>query len=457
MIHRRDHGKRGDAMTVRLRSTVPGIEWPSLPDPRTAMLLALQWQLDDSEWWTPDELAAAQAAQRAAVLAHAATTVPFYDGLDPHDWSRVPILTRDALIAAGPRMLSRAYPATHGAAEEIMTSRSTGEPVRVRRTAVTSVFWDALTLRDHFWHLRDLGAHHAAIRYTGDDARPPDGLRTRGWGPATAAFAPDAPMSVLSVQSTTDEQIAWLAREAPRYLLMYPSVLDGILRRLEATGARLPSIEEVRTISEVLAPETRARCRDVLGAPIIDTYSAEEVGQIALQCPQHERYHVMAERLFVEILDDAGAPCPPGAIGRVVITDLHNFATPLLRYEIGDYAEVGAPCPCGRGLPVLARIVGRRRNLLTYPDGRTVWPVFTVAVRRAARFRECQLVQPRVGGLCLRIVADPTAPLDASARAALTDVLRSALGHPFDVEIEAVDALSRSPAGKLEEFVSLVR
>jgi phenylacetate-CoA ligase len=457
MIHARDHGKRADGMTARLRSTVPGIEWPSLPDPRTAMLLALQWQLDESEWWLPDELAAVQAAQRAAVLAHAATTVPFYEGLDPLDWSRVPILTRDALIAAGPRLLSRAYPATHGPAEEIMTSRSTGEPVRVRGTAVTSLFWDALTLRDHLWHVRDLDAHQATIRYTGDDARPPDGLFTRGWGPATAAFAPDAPMSVLSVQSSTDEQIAWLARVAPRYLLVYPSVLDGILRRLEATGARLPSIEEVRTISEVLAPETRARCRDVLGAPIIDTYSAQEVGYIALQCPQHEHYHVMAERLFVEVLDDAGAPCPPGAIGRVVITDLHNFATPLLRYEIGDYAEVGGPCPCGRGLPVLTRILGRRRNLLTYPDGRTVWPVFTIAVRRAARFRECQLVQPSVDALCLRIVPDAASPLDAVAQASLVHALRTALGHPFDVQIEVVESLSRSPVGKLEEFVSLIR
>ena len=57
----------------------------------------------------------------------------------------------------------------------------------------------------------------------------------------------------------------------------------------------------------------------------------------------------MAENLIVEIVDDKGAPCASGEIGRVIVTDLHNFATPLMRYDIGDYAEVAAPCLCGGG------------------------------------------------------------------------------------------------------------
>ena len=56
----------------------------------------------------------------------------------------------------------------------------------------------------------------------------------------------------------------------------------------------------------------------------------------------------------------------------MVITDLHNFAMPLIRYEIGDYAEAGDLCPCGRGLPVITRIVGRVHNMLTLPSGEQV-------------------------------------------------------------------------------------
>ena len=446
------------------RTSLPGIEWPAVPDAAGATALALAWQLEQTQWWPAERLRAHQLAQLRVLLAHAAATTAHYAGLDaaaaadddPARFARLPLLTRQAAIDAGPRLLSRRYPAHHGDAPETTTSRSTGEPVRVRVPGIINAFWHAVTLRDHAWHRRDLTAHLAAIRHTGGEAAPPDGARAAGWGPATAAIAPDAPLSVLSVASTTEEQIAWLRREDPAYLLIYPTVLGAILRELAATGTRLPSLRQVRTISEALSPDTRALCRDVLGVPLVDTYSAQECGYIALQCPAHEHYHVVAERLLVEILDDDGAPCPPGATGRVVITDLHNFATPLVRYELGDFAEVGAPCPCGRGLPVLTRIIGRRRGMLRYPDGRTAWPVFTVACRQAAPYREVQLVQDTIDALRLRVVPAPAAPLTAAHHAALTAALHGALGHRFAVTVEVVDALDRSPAGKLEEFISRV-
>jgi phenylacetate-CoA ligase len=192
-------------------------------------------------------------------------------------------------------------------------------------------------------------------------------------------------------------------------------------------------------------------------------YSAQEIGYLALQCPDRgpapgdERYHVQAERVLVEVLADDGTPCGPGEIGRVVVTDLHNFASPLVRYDIGDYAEVAAPCTCGRGLPTLARIVGRRRGMVAYPDGHTMWPVFTIACRDAARYREIQVVQDAVDTLRVRVVPDADVAFDDAARAAVTDALHRSLQHPFAVTFELVDQLGRTPAGKLEEFVSLVR
>ncbi len=90
---------------------------------------------------------------------------------------------------------------------------------------------------------------------------------------------------------------------------------------------------------------------------------------MALQCPAGEHFHVQSETLYLEVLRPNGQPCEPGEIGRVVVTPLHNFATPLLRYEIGDEAELGDSCSCGRGLPVLRRIVGRTFEHVTMPSG----------------------------------------------------------------------------------------
>jgi phenylacetate-CoA ligase len=169
-----------------------------------------------------------------------------------------------------------------------------------------------------------------------------------------------------------------------------------------------------------------------------------------LQCPTSEHYHVQSERHLVEILREDGTPCEAGEIGRVVITDLHNFATPILRYDIGDLAEVAPACPCGRGLPALARIVGRVRNMLLRPDGSTTYPVFTVACREAARYRDIQLVQLTREALRARVV--PDGELD---EAALITALHRNLGPHFSVEVERVDEIARTAAGKLEEFICL--
>src|SRR3546814_13116510 len=83
---------------------------------------------------------------------------------------------------------------------------------------------------------------------------------------------------------------------------------------------------------------------------------------LALQCPEHEHYHVQSEAVLLEVLDEEDRPCRPGEVGRVVVTPLTNFAMPMIRYAVGGLAAVGAPCPCGRGLPVLTRILGRARD-----------------------------------------------------------------------------------------------
>lgn len=434
-----------------MAASVHGIVWPEVPAPVPQASLAVAEQLERTQWLSPDELARHQRTQLAVILAHAAATVPHYAAIDPRDAASVPVMTRAQITAAADALASRAYPSTHGPAPEVLTSRTSGEPVRVRGTGIVAALHGAIALRDHRWHARDLDAHLAAIRYLPGTGAPPDGTETEGWGPVTALLAPKARFSALSIGSTTDEQLAWVAKKDPAYLLIYPSALHALVRRIAQTGTRLPSLRQIRTISEVLAPGTRGLCDEVLGVPIVDTYSAQEVGHIALQCPEHAHYHVQAERLIVEILREDDTPCAVGETGRVVVTDLHNFATPILRYDIGDFAEVGAPCACGRGLPVLERIVGRRRNMLVYPDGRTTWPLFAVACREAARYRDLQLVQPTRTSLRARVV--PDGELD---RAALVAALHRTLGDLFTVEVEVVDEIGRTPAGKLEEFISFV-
>jgi len=165
----------------------------------------------------------------------------------------------------------------------------------------------------------------------------------------------------------------------------------------------------------------------------------------------------MSEGLIVEVLDEQGNPCRPGQIGRVVVTDLHNFATPLIRYDLNDYAEVGEACPCGRRLTVLKRIVGRSRNMLLLPDGRRHWPFFGVfRFTEIAPIRQHQLIQRSREKIEVRLVAD--IPLTAEQEMRLIDLIQKSLGYPFELKLVYFDEkIPRGKGGKFEEFICEVQ
>ncbi len=225
------------------------------------------------------------------------------------------------------------------------------------------------------------------------------------------------------------------------------------MRHSDESGIRFPTLREVQTLSEVLDPALREECRRLWDVEIADRYSTQETGYIALQCPESENYHIQSECALVEILDADGAPCRPGEIGRVVVTPLHNFATPLLRYDIGDYAEVGNPCPCGRGLPVLKRIMGRARAMLTLPDGGRSWPLMGGSrFAEIAPVRQYQFVQKSPQRIEARLVV--ARPLSDEEEGKLRERMLSRLGHPFDIEFSYVKKIERRAGEKYEEFKS---
>jgi phenylacetate-CoA ligase len=215
-------------------------------------------------------------------------------------------------------------------------------------------------------------------------------------------------------------------------------------------------LREVRTVGETLTPELRAACEAAWNVPIVDTYSSQELGYLALQCPESGFYHVMAESVFVEILAADGTPCAPGDTGRVVATSLHNVAMPLIRYELRDYAEAGGPCRCGRGLPTIARILGRTRNMVRLPGGAQRWPLVGFGrFRDIAPIRQYQFVQRTREAVEARFVTDR--PLTGEEEARLAGVIQAALGYPFRLTFTYFEGeIPRGPGGKFEEFVSEV-
>ncbi len=445
-------------------AVLAGVAWPPITGrSHRDQLLSLLRQFELTERLPPDLLLRQQLLQLSAVVNHARRTVPFYRDRSgawpqgPAALQGLPLLTRRDIQDAGHGLRSTAIPPQFGGTHENRTSGATGEPVAVLRTMLDALLWQANTLRDHVWHGRDPSLKLAAIRAVAPGtADPPGGAEAPSWGPASAALGRTGPAALLTLDADVAVQAGWIRRQAPGYLLTYPNNLAALLGHFGARGERLPSLRAVLTVGETVPPALRAACRDVLGVEIQDVYSSQEVGYIALQCPASGLYHVMAESVLVEVLDAAGKPCALGETGRLVVSSLHNYATPLIRYELRDHATVGGLCACGRTLPTLARIAGRSRNMVRLPDGSTHWPLVGFhRFRDIAPVRQYQLVQRSLEEIEVRLVCDRALRPDEETQ--LAAVMRDALGHPFALRFVFFDGeLPRSANGKFEEFVCAI-
>jgi phenylacetate-CoA ligase len=305
--------------------------------------------------------------------------------------------------------------------------------VAVRYTAAAQVLRNAFGLRSLTdWYGLEIAEAFAVIRAGVGGNGATEVVRYEHWNPSIGALYGSGPAYELSITQPLEQQLAMLRQYQPRYLMSYPSNLQGLLEQSPANPCGLAF---VIALGETLAPE--------------------EVGPIAAQC-ERGGFHCMAEGVVLEVVDDAGASCAPGEIGRVLVTDLRNFATALIRYDLRDYAEVGPPCKCGRGLPTLNRIIGRERNLLRLPDGRRFWPMLGLRSDEARRLvRQFQVLQVAPERLHLKIW--PQRPLTPSDLRWLLNTLQHATGYPFALDIETLDGpLPRGANGKFQEFQNLL-
>jgi phenylacetate-CoA ligase len=423
-------------------------------------------ELERSERLPAAELRRHQFRQLEALLAHAAVHAPYWrevlpaSGVRPGSplteeiWRRIPVLSRAALQQHGEAMRARSVPAFHGAVHKTSTSGSTGSPVTVLKTELSLLMFEAIALRDAFWQRRDF-AGTLAIVYSMGGKIPRDGRRLAHWNQAIGSTLAGGPAVIFENTRPVPDLARALARLDPDYLMIYPTLLAELAREAGRQGLRFPSLAGIVTYAEHLGEDVRAAAAARFGVRIADIYSSEETGYLALQCPDGPGYHVQSEAVLLEVLNENGAECAPGEVGRVVVTPLHNFALPLIRYDIGDLAEAGAACACGRGLPVLTRILGRNRNLLQAPDGTRFWPRFTPLYEELnLPIRQFQVIQRAPERLELKLVT--ARPLAAAEEEQARAMLRRLCRHDYAVEITYHAAIPRGPGGKFEDFISEV-
>lgn len=445
----------------------PGHGWARrnlLPTPGARGAWAFQDKLEQSPWLAPEQLHQMQMHHLQALLRHAKTHVPGYrDVLAGFDtdtpinidrFRELPILSREALQSADGAYTADVIPQAHGKTMTVSSSGSTSRPVTVTHSAISTNWHRALTLRSQLWAINRFDRKLGAIRrYRDGVADYPDGANGRRWADELTLPFTTGQAATLTIATPLHQQVAWLKREAPQVLVTYPSNLDGLCTHALENDLSLPQMKQILTLGEAMPEGLRRRAREVFGARISDTYSAAETSEIAIQCPDTIAHHIQSEAVLVEILDDSGKPCGPGETGRVIVTPLHNLATPLIRYEIGDMATVGKPCRCGRGLPVLDAVMGRFRNMMVAPDGSRFWPSFGVkSYSRVAPVSQAKFIQHEDGTLEAVLVSERD--LEADEEEAIRAIILERLPVVVPVRFTYAEQIDRAANGKFEEFIS---
>jgi len=270
------------------------------------------------------------------------------------------------------------------------TTGSTGQPIQViKYNPLYSRDIDAITLLEWKWHKRDVRKKMGLFRLGANDA---DEVRA---GPPLEYLGNAAPMfQRSSVDRTTDELLDALVQHKPSYLLTNPMSLKLIAQAQMEKPRKISPIEQILTLADRVDDSLREIVLKAFNAKIVDRYSSVEFGMIALQCPEHNHLHVIVPNVHLEVVDEKNKPIPIGEPGRVLITGLHTFAMPMIRYEQGDIVTLGKTCDTGITWPVIESVHGRVRSYIDGPDGeRKLLTLFTADFLLMREIQDFRLVK----------------------------------------------------------------
>jgi len=411
--------------------------------------------LEASQYWTRSALLEQQWTRFQAMIAHAFDTSPFYRrkfseaGIVPgdirtrDDLDRVPTVTKEEIQEHRDEMISSQYPAEDLIAD--MTGGSTGSPMQFYYDRERLDSRVGATLRHNRWAGWRIGDRAAILWGAPQDTRVSGRLRDR-----LRTWIQDRRL-MLDASELNEASMARFARALieyrPAILQAYSNTLGLFARFVSAEGIQGIRPRGIVCSAEVLTEENRRLIESTFGCPVFNRYGCREFAVVASECEAHAGMHINAENLLVESLAD-GRSCLDED-GELVITDLRNFAMPLIRYRIRDVGRIhSARCQCSRGLPLMSLSGGRVTDFLQATNGSKVSGVViaTYVITGLPGIRQIQFVQTEAGSVTVNLVRGPQ--WSPSLLDELGTRVRRYLGDDIRLRIEYRDHIPPEKSGK---------
>jgi phenylacetate-CoA ligase len=419
-------------------------------------------QFEEMQWYSLERLIEYQEQKLRALIEHCYENVPYYKNimqqrkLTPDDirhigdLNKLPILTRDDVRNNRDQLIARNFKRSqliHG-----HTSGTTGSPL--------SLIWDnqiCLMKNVVDWRQKRIAGIDPGDKMAFFLARkvsPLNRKRPPYWRHnyvLNHLFFSSWHLSPSNLPAYFDK----LSSFSPKAVEGYPSTIYILARYLLSKNLTFP-VKAVFTSSETLMPNQRSAIEKAFSSRLYDFFGMAERVLYATECGMNDGKHINGDFGIIEIPDANGRQAPPGQLGRIVATGLHNYAMPLIRYQTSDItAWKGDQCPCGRNFPLIRGITTKDEDIITTRDGRLISSsILNALTHHLTEIAEHQIVQEDRDHVVMNIVKGPG--FSDNDINFLKDDLQNALGGGINVEIKFVDNIPRTAAGKYRWVISRV-
>jgi len=329
------------------------------------------------------------------------------------------------------------------------TSGSTGISLTTLAGKETDDFDQTMWLRAYFlngMHLRD---KRVVFR---DLTAHPELLTHKSWVGRFGIMR----RKYVSIFDDSRTQTKILAEEKPGIIESYPSSL-AIIADLHSDDIVNVRPRLVFTLAEFLDRRSRELITTAFQTELFDYYGSAEIGLMSWECKRHWGYHINADNVIMEFINENGETLEPGKTGEIVCTNLYNYEMPMIRYKHGDIGTtIVENCTCGVRLPLMKIVGGRKDDFLRTTDGRAVPPTvfFPFPFEDFEKIRQFRVIQETRNKLRIQLVVKQS--FDTCLFEKARKKIQRVFGQDMEVEFEILEHLARDRSGKLRKIISRI-
>ena len=417
----------------------------------------LDW-LNDSQYWSAEEIYAYKVRELKKIYQHAYSTVPFYRdkykkaGLtinsvqNLEDIQKIPILEKAEIREHWKNMVSSNNP--DGKLYPRHTSGSSGMALDFYATKKSTSFQWAL-----WWRLRlqnGINFGDKSLSFIGKIVVPIEQKKPPFW-------RVNKPLNqhLVNMQHIKEENIHffvdYINKERFVFFSGYPSIIYSFCSLVENLGLTIAYPPKIVFTGAEKLLENQKRCIErVLQCPVTDHYGFSEGAGNATKC-KHGNYHEDFEYGHMEPYQKKSVTADTFS-GEILATGFANYAMPFIRYNVGDTATWSSQkCPCGRNSSVIANIDGRTEDFIITPEGLTM-KIHSYLFKDTKEIQECQIVQYKINEVVFRIIKRPG--YSKANEVQLIQKVRQWISKTIAVNFEYVSTIERTEAGKFKAVIS---